>query len=121
MTLGRGAVELVMVSHLAYPRWDEAPVPPSPVAVEVLRREISFRGVVTTDDLGIGPLAGMDPCDVLDRAITAGVDLLRDVSALAPPAALMAHRCRRVADGTVAEARVKASARRVLRLKARHT
>ncbi len=120
MTPGRGSVELAMFGHRAYPRWDAALLWRSPVTVEELRRGISFQGMVMTDDLGMGPRAEMDPFNVLARAVAVGVDLLLNLSAV-PPAELMTHLHPRVADGTVAEARVKSSARRVLRLKAGHT
>ena len=121
MTPGRGSVGLAMLGHLVYPRWDAAPMSRSPVAVEGLRREIGFRGVVMTDDLGMRPRAEMDPFNVLARAVAVAVNLLLNLSALAPPSGLMAYLSPRVADGAVAEARVKSSARRVLRLKAGHT
>ncbi len=69
----------------------------------------------------MGPRAEMDPFNVLARADAVGVDLLLNLSALPPPSGLMTHLRPRVANGAVAEARVKSSARRVLRLKARHT
>lgn len=121
----RAAVEagvpMVMLGHLRYPRWDDAPATLSRVAVDVLRDDLGFDGVVVTDDLGAGmaALAGVDPTDVVDRAVAAGVDLLLFATPT-PGLALdgpIAHLLARVEAGAVTEERIDASLRRLLRLK----
>ena len=54
-------VDMVMVGHLRYSNWDDAPMSLSKVAVRALRKDLGFEGVIVTDDLGMGALAGIDP------------------------------------------------------------
>jgi beta-N-acetylhexosaminidase len=113
-------VEMVMVGHLRYTQWDDQPMSISPKAVETLRDKLGFDGVIVTDDLGMGALAGRDPFDVLDRATDAGMDVFLYT---APPLGwsdLVGHVAKRVRDGDVSEKRINASVRRVLRLKVGH-
>lgn len=113
-------VEMVMVGHLRYPQWDDQPMSLSKFAVKTLREKLDFEGVIVTDDLGMGALAGIDPFDVLDRATDAGMDVLLYT---APPVAwdaLVSRVAKRVRDGDVSEKRINASVRRILRLKVGH-
>jgi beta-N-acetylhexosaminidase len=110
-------VPIVMLGHLLYPRWDDVPTSISPVAVDMLRRELGFAGLIVTDDLGMAALADLDPFAVVDRALSAGVDLLLFATHAADPADLIAHLQRRVEEGAVSEARLDESLRRLLRAK----
>jgi beta-N-acetylhexosaminidase len=113
-------VEMVMVGHLHYSQWDDQPTSLSKYAVKTLRDKLGFEGVIVTDDLGMGALAGRDPFDVLDRATDAGMDVLLYT---VPPVAwdaLVGHVAKRVRDGDVSEKRINASVRRILRLKVGH-
>jgi beta-N-acetylhexosaminidase len=112
-------VEMVMVGHLRYPKWEDGPTSLSRVAVRTLREELDFDGVVVTDDLGMGALHGIDPYKAVDRAIQAGVDLLLYASYPAPIEKLIQHLRRRVSRGEVSEKRIDASLRRILTVKAR--
>lgn len=110
-------VPMVMLGHLLYPQWDDIPTSLSPVAVGVLRDELGFDGVIVTDDLGMAALAAYDPFAVVERAITAGVDLLLYVTPAVPPRELIDSLVARVEAGAVAEERIDASIRRLLRLR----
>ena len=110
-------VPIVMLGHLLYPLWDDLPTSISPVAVDLLRQELGFSGVIVTDDLGMAALADLDPFTVVDRAIAAGVDLLLFATHAAAPADLIAHLQQRVIDGVIPETRIDASLRRLLPLK----
>ena len=112
-------VETVMLGHLRYLQWDDAPTSLSKVAVEVLRRDLGFDGVVVTDDLGMGALADLDPFDVVDRALAAGVDLLLYADPPAPPLELIEHVRARIERGEIPEGRIDASLSRLARLRAR--
>jgi beta-N-acetylhexosaminidase len=112
-------VEMVMIGHLNYPKWDDVPTSLSRVAVKTLRKELGFAGVVVTDDLGMGALRGIDPFKVVDRAIHAGVDMLLYASYPAPVGDLVKHLCRRIERGDVSEKRIDASLRRILSMKSR--
>lgn len=119
----RAAIEAgvgtVMLGHVRYDRWDDLPTSMSKVAVEVLRRDLGFDGVVVTDDLGMGALATWDPFVVVDRALEAGVDLLLYADPPAPPLDLVDHVRARIERGELPEARIDASLRRLARLRAR--
>lgn len=112
-------VEMVMVGHLYYPKWEDAPTSLSRVAMRTLRRELDFTGVVVSDDLGMGALSGIKPYEVLDRAIDAGVDLLLYVNAPLPLADLVNHVRHRIKTGEISETRINTSLRRVLAMKSR--
>ena len=117
----RAAVEagvpIVMLGHLLYSRWDDVPTSISGVAVDLLRQELGFAGVIVTDDLGMAALADLDPFAVVDRAVAAGVDLLLFATHAVPAADLIAHLRLRVETGAVPEERIDASLRRLLRLR----
>lgn len=109
-------VEMVMLGHLAYPRWDELPASISPVAVRVLREDLGFAGVVTSDDLGMDALAAYGPLEVVDLAVAAGVDLLLYATPALPPTELVAHLAGGIARGEIDPAHIDASLRRIAAL-----
>jgi beta-N-acetylhexosaminidase len=113
-----GGVEMIMVGHLYYPKWEDAPTSLSRVAISTLRSELDFDKVVVTDDLGMGALGSIDPYQVLDRAVKAGVDILLYASSYIPITDLMAHLVQRVQQGKVTEKRIDLSLRRILAVKA---
>jgi beta-N-acetylhexosaminidase len=91
-----------MTAHVVYPAWDDArPATLSPVVIErVIRGAIGFDGLLVTDDLHMGALAG----DLADRAVAAigaGCDLalcchatpaeLLVLAAVLPPASTAAQ------------------------------
>jgi len=110
-------VPMVMLGHLRYRAWDDLPTSISPVAVGVLRNELGFDGVITTDDLGMAALVEYDPLTVVDLAIAAGVDQLLYVTPAVPLADLIAHLVAEVEAGRVAEERIDVSLRRLLGLR----
>jgi beta-N-acetylhexosaminidase len=113
-------VEMIMAGHLQYSEWDKAPASLSKVAVNVLRHDLGFNGVIVTDDLSMGALGGMDPIQVLDRAVDAGMDMLLYTLTALPPLKLVEHVANRVHSDDVARKRIDASVRRILRAKIRH-
>ncbi len=112
-------ISIVMVGHLRYLAWDDAPTSLSKTAVDLLRGELAFGGVVVTDDLGMAALADIDPFTVIDRAMAAGIDLLLYATPPAEPADLISHLQGRVETGEIPMARIDDSLRRVLSLKVR--
>lgn len=78
----RAAVEvgapMVMVGHLVYPALDPGrPASLSPAAMELLRGELGFDGVIVTDDLIMeGARRGGTTADAALLAVEAGADLL---------------------------------------------
>ena len=110
-------VEMIMLGHLMYPRWDSLPASLSRVAVSHLRDDLGFQGVAITDDLGMGALGGYTPYDLTGKAIEAGIDLLMWTSASVPFGDLIAHVQKQVEKGAIAEDRIDQSVRRILLMK----
>lgn len=113
-------VEMVMIGHLDFPQWDDKPMSLSKVSVRTLRDDLKFDGVIVTDDLGMGALAGMDPLWVLDMAFAAGMDVFLYTMPPLPWATLVDHLVQRVERGEISEKRINASVRRIVRRKLRH-
>lgn len=113
-------VRSVMLGHLRFPNWpgwDDAAASFSPVAVDLLRDELGFAGVVITDDLGMDALAAWDPLEVVDRALAADVDVLLYVRPPLTDEALIGHVVARVERGELPEARIDRSLRRLARVR----
>jgi beta-N-acetylhexosaminidase len=110
-------VEMIMLGHLVYSQWDDAPASISRAAVKHLREDIGFDGVAITDDLGMGAMSTYSPFELADRAIKAGIDLMMWTSAGVAFADLIGHIQQRVEDGTVDESRIDESVRRILLMK----
>jgi beta-N-acetylhexosaminidase len=65
---------LAMTAHVVYPAFDAAPATFSAPLIRLIREEIGFRGLLMTDDLGMGALSGT-PSERAARAIAAGCDV----------------------------------------------
>jgi beta-N-acetylhexosaminidase len=111
-------VPMVMLGHLAAPMWDDLPATFSPRAVQVLREDLGFSGVVVTDDLLMGALSAWPPFEIVDRVIAAGVDLLLYVGLPLPLQDLINHVVQRVAEGAITEERVTESVARLTAMRA---
>jgi beta-N-acetylhexosaminidase len=81
-----------MTAHVLYEAWDaHLPATISPAVIQrVIRGEIGFDGMLITDDLAMGALAGMAN-DLASAALSAGCDVvlhctgkLEDAAALLP-------------------------------------
>ena len=110
--------DMVMVGHITVTALDEVPATISKVLIgEVLRGELGWDGVVITDSLDMGALAGYDNGEVCVRYIEAGGDILLGVPDLeAAVSALEAA----VSEGRLSEERIDESVLRVLTLKIEH-
>jgi beta-N-acetylhexosaminidase len=107
-------VPMVMLGHLVLPAWGDLPASLSPTAVDVLRQDLGFSGVIVSDDLGMGALSAWDSSEVMDMAVAAGVDLLLFVVTAASPEELVDHLTTMVEEGKTSAARVQASATRLV-------
>lgn len=112
-------VEMIMLGHLVYSRWDDQPTSLSSVAISHLRNDLGFEGVAITDDLSMGALGGYSPYDLTDRALAAGIDLQMWTSAPVPFTDLIAHIQKKVEKGQIDEDRIDESVRRILMMKTR--
>ncbi len=111
----------VMTGHIEMPALDPTPATPttlSPRIVEgFLRKELAFDGLVYTDSMGMAGVTAMHgPADAAVRAVAAGNDVV-----LHSPDDGAAFRgiVEAVKAGKIPEARIHASAERILLAKAR--
>jgi beta-N-acetylhexosaminidase len=87
-----GAGAWAMTAHVLYEAWDPArPATISPRVIgDIIRRRIGFDGLLLTDDLAMGALAGVSH-DLAGAALRAGCDVvLHCTGRLADSAALLA-------------------------------
>ncbi|HEX6049425.1 MAG TPA: glycoside hydrolase family 3 protein [Gemmatimonadaceae bacterium] len=120
----RSAIEAgvggIMVGHIAAPALDAAGTPASlsrAVTTTVLRGELGFDGLVMTDALNMaGVASGREMSEIALRAVRAGADIL--LQPKDPDAAIDAI-VEGVSRGEITRSRLDASARRILRAKAR--
>ena len=122
----RAAVEagvpMVMVGHLVYPALDpERPASLSPMAIELLREELGFDGVVVTDDLIMeGARRGGTTADAALQAVQVGVDLLIISGPPEDQAAAYDAVVAAVESGEIPRERIDASVERIEDVKDRH-
>ncbi|WP_152361129.1 glycoside hydrolase family 3 protein [Microlunatus speluncae] len=111
-------VDLVMSAHLSFPAFDPSGDPATlsrPVITGLLRDELGYQGVITTDALDMQGVRTRYPDgEVAVRAIEAGIDHLLD-----PPQPLVARDAllQAVREGRLSEERIAASVRRILSVK----
>ena len=114
------SADSVMTAHVAVPNitGDEIPGTLSPkITTDLLRRELKFDGLITTDSLGMGAIVKNYPgAEGSVRAIKAGAD----VALLAPdPKAAIDSIEAAVQRGEITEERINESVRRILSAKYR--
>jgi beta-N-acetylhexosaminidase len=115
----RAGLDAVMVGHLVVRAVDpDTPATLSPSVVGgLLRDRMGFGGLVVTDALEMGAIAGSMSLPVAaERALAAGADQLV-LSGHAPVPAVLEHLRRAVGAGRLSEARVREAFLRVQRFK----
>lgn len=111
-------VDMVMVGHVTVTAVDDEPATIShEVITGLLREELGWDGVVVTDSLDMGALAGYEIGEVCVKYLKAGGDIMLGIPDLA--AALTALETA-VTEGRLTEQRIDESALRVLMLKLSH-
>ena len=111
-------VDMVMVGHITVTAVDDEPATIShEVITGLLREELGWDGVVVTDSLDMGALAGYEMGEVCVKYLEAGGDIMLGIPDLA--AALTALETA-VTEGRLTEQRIDESALRVLMLKLSH-
>ncbi|MCW2956629.1 MAG: putative beta-N-acetylglucosaminidase [Thermoleophilia bacterium] len=116
-------VDSVMVSHAVYHGLDRRrPASTSPAAYRMLRREFGADAVAITDSLhaaGFRAAARVRPAGGCVSVVRAGADIALLTGSLADAVACRRLLVAAVADGTIAPARLRQAALRVLQLKVR--
>lgn len=111
-------VDMVMVGHITVTAVDDEPATISKAVItDLLREELDWDGVVITDSLDMGALAGYDNGEVCVKFLEAGGDILLGVPDI--ESALTALETA-VTDGRLTESRIDESVQRVLELKIAH-
>lgn len=114
--------EMIMVGHLAIPAITEDNTPASlskKVITDVLREEMGYNGVVITDALNMASISEYyDSAQASIMALKAGADMV-----LMPEDFVEAYEgvLAAVKDGTISEARINDSLKRVYRIKYKST
>ena len=111
----------VMSAHTAYPAYDSSGRPASlskPILTDLLKNELGFQGVITTDDITMGGIvAEFEVADACIEALNAGNDLIlfRDESNLLDE--VFPKLVEAVRSGRIPLTRIEDAVRRTLRVK----
>ncbi len=110
----------IMVGHIAIAAYDRK-LPASisyAILTGLLRREMGFKGVIFTDDLGMGALsANYTQAQAAVRSIMAGADVVLVSHGLRDPFNVVTALKQAVLDGKITQERLNESVRRILKLK----
>ncbi len=110
--------DMVMIGHITVTALDEVPATISQAVITgLLREELGWDGVVITDSLDMGAMAGYDNGEVCVRYLEAGGDILLGVPDLGTAVGAIESA---VAEGRLTEQRLDESVLRVLSLKIEH-
>lgn len=110
--------DMVMIGHITVTSVDPEPATISKAIItDVLRGELGWGGVVISDSLDMGALAGYDNGEVCMKFLEAGGDILLGIPDI--ETALTSLEAA-VTDGRLTESRIDESVQRVLELKISH-
>ncbi len=116
-------LDAIMTAHVRVPAVDDSGAPASlsrNVITDLLRREMAYDGLVITDDLEMRAIAEkMSVGEAAVRAILAGADVIMVIWTPRKKHEVFQSLVAAVKQGRISKARVDASVRRVLRLKAK--
>ena len=111
-------VRSIMAAHIVAPALDPSGLPASlskPIVTGLLRNTLHYNGVVITDSLSAGALAGIPENQVILDAINAGDDELLMPAHVPADIQTVVDAVR---DGTISPARIDQSVTRILTMKA---
>lgn len=115
----QNGIPMVMVAHLDCSCFGESGIPTSlsKKAIDYLREEIGFKGVIITDDMNMGGVTDIPPLDAAVKAVKAGVDILlyRDSNLLTYN--LISEFCEYVKEDDELKSAVENSIERITELK----
>ncbi|PHH90030.1 hypothetical protein CDD83_4684 [Cordyceps sp. RAO-2017] len=117
-------VEMVMTAHISLPELDDSGLPAtlSPKAIQILRRDLDFAGVVMTDCMEMdGVRAAYGTVEASLMALQAGVDNVMICHTYDVQAAAIDRVCRALESGELSQQRFDESSARLRELKSRFT
>ncbi|MEM6407454.1 MAG: beta-N-acetylhexosaminidase [Pseudomonadota bacterium] len=99
-------IKMGMTAHIVFPVIDDAPATTSPKAMQVIREEIGFEGLIMTDDISMEALSGSvgERCAA---ALAAGCDLALHCNGAMDEMVKIAERCGPMSEA--AQSRAKAA------------
>jgi beta-N-acetylhexosaminidase len=108
-----GSGAWAMTAHVLYEAWDaRLPATLSPTVIQrVIRGEIGFDGLLITDDLAMGALAGMAN-DLASAALSAGCDVVLHCTGKLEDAAALLSDCAVLSDAALRRLALADAARR---------
>ncbi|NIM90751.1 MAG: glycoside hydrolase family 3 protein [Candidatus Aminicenantes bacterium] len=113
-------VQAIMTTHIYFPSLDSTPNLPATLSpqiiTELLRNEFGFKGLIVTDAMDMGGVTNLySPEESAKKAVQAGVDMV-----LIPPEVeqVIEALIQAVSSGVIQEARIDASVKRILEVKA---
>lgn len=110
--------DMVMIGHITVTLVDPEPATISKAIItDVLRGELGWDGVVISDSLDMGALAGYDNGEVCVKFLEAGGDILLGIPDIETALTALGAA---VTDGRLTESRIDESVQRVLELKISH-
>ena len=72
----RAGASMMMLAHMSVPALDSVPTSVSAKTVRLLKEELGFRGIITTDALNMGALEEFGETEAAKMALKAGVDII---------------------------------------------
>jgi len=108
-------VDFIMMGHINYSKIDNKPASLSSIQVRNLRN-MGYKGIIITDDMGMLHDSNIDPFFALDEAINAGNDMFLYVDTTNAEK-LYNHVVHKVKKGEVSQNRIDQSLRRILEKK----
>lgn len=121
--IAKGA-DMVMSAHVVFPAIEPTPSLPATlskrVLTDLLRNELKFDGVITTDDMEMGAIADhFGTSQAAVKAIQAGADIVLVCHQLDVQEKTIAAVKQAVKSGQIDEERIDQSVKRILKLKAK--
>lgn len=107
-------IGFVMVGHITLPQitTDAMPATLSKEAIDLLRQELGFDGVIITDAMNMGAIVEYYPTgEAAVKAVQAGIDIILMPANLEEAYTAL---CQAVQNGTISESRLDESVRRIL-------
>ena len=118
----RRPIQTLMTAHVLFPALDEElPATLSRrIVTEVLRKELGYQGIVFSDDMEMGAIAGnFDLGEAALLAVRAGIDVLLYCHDLAKAVGIFELLCRKARQDSQLRARINESSARISKLKMR--
>jgi beta-N-acetylhexosaminidase len=120
-TAVEAGVGSIMVAHMQTPALDDSGIPASlspNIIGQLLRQEMGYGGVIMTDDIGMAAITNRYTiAQAAVMAVQAGNDIILAVETATYPDIIITAIRQAVENGSIAEAQIDASVRRILHLK----